>query len=339
MVTKPPQDYYEKTLQIDEIQLDLQNPRYHEKLIQTGKTKWSDKMLQDIIEEEDISDILPSIKASGVREPIWVYEIGKSKYEVLEGSRRLVVLRGLVRDRIPPPKKVAYDQVRAHVYPKNTDPRVIDAQRVILQTGKKKWGPFNEAAAIFKLVHEDRYSPEEVAKMMRTSIGSIQKELENYGYYNEFTKFIKSEKIKGIEDPRKYLYFQRASAFVRDRFFNTKPEREKFFKLITPNKDGETRIRSVALKGGLYDFNKFAQNENILQKFLRSPRMTVDDALEEYQGVSIQDSMPWTKKLKDVAKGINNVDDDDVKKLKAEPSILQQIKRVYLGAKAIVESE
>ena len=337
MVVTPSQDYYEKTILIDQIQLDLQNPRYHEKLIQTGKTTWTDKMLEEIISDEDVSDILPSIKASGVREPIWVHEVGKNKYEVLEGSRRLVVLRGLIRDKVNPPKGVKYDEVRTHVYPKNTDSRVIDAQRVILQTGKKKWGPFNEAAAIYKLIHEDRYTTEDVAKMMRTSIGNINKELENYGYYVEFTKFIKKGKVKGIEDPRKYLYFQRASAFVRDRFFNTKPEREKFFKLIIPNKNGETRLRSVALRGGLYDFNKFAQNENILQQFLKNDRMTVEDALEQYRGASIQDSMPWIKKLKDVAKGLNNVDEDNIKQLKAEPSILQQIKRIYLGSKAIVE--
>ena len=211
-------------------------------------------------------------------------------------------------------------------------------QKVILQTGKKKWGPFNEASAIYKLVHGDRYSPEEVAKMMRTSIGSVNKELENYKHYVDFTKYIKKSKVKGIEDPRKYLYFQRASAYVRDRFFGTVKEKEKFFKLIVPNKHGDTRIRSVSLKGGLYDFNKFAQNENILQKFLKNERMTVDDALDEFHGTSINDLMPWIKKLKDVAKGINNIDEEDLEKLKQETAIMNQIKRVYLGSKSIIDS-
>lgn len=339
MAKKTSEDYFEKIVLIKDISLDLENPRYHEKLIQTGKKKWTDEMLQEIIEDEDISDILPSIKASGVREPIWIYEKGNGKYEVLEGSRRLVVLRGLVRDNVKPPtSNIFYDKVKCHIYPKNTDPRFIDAQRVILQTGKKKWGPFNEASAIYKLVHEDRYTPEEVAKMMRSSVGSINKELENYKHYVDFTKFIKKDKVKGIEDPRKYLYFQRASAYVRDRFFGTVKEKEKFFKLITPNKNGETRIRSVSLKGGLYDFNKFAQNEIILQKFLKNDRMTIEDALDEFHGTSINDLLPWIKKLKDVAKGINNIDEEDLEKLKKETTIMNQIKRVYLGSKSIIES-
>ncbi len=338
-MSKSSEDYFEKIVSIKDILLDLENPRYHEKLIQTGKNKWTDKMLQEIIEEEDISDILPSIKASGIREPIWVFEKGQNrKFEVLEGSRRLVVLRGLIRDNVKPAKNISYDKIKCQVYPKNTDPRVIDAQRVILQTGKKTWGPFNEASAIYKLVHNDRYSTDEVAKMMRSSVVSINKELENYKHYIDFTKFIKKRKIQGIEDPRKYLYFQRAGAYVRDRFFNTTKEKEKFFKLITPNKDGETRIRSVSLKGGLYDFNKFAQNEIILQKFLKNERMTVDEALDNYRGTSINDSMPWIKKLSDVAKGINNIDGVELEKLKKESIIMKQIKRIYLGSKSIIES-
>ena len=46
---KTSEDYFEKTIPIKDISLDLQNPRYHEKLIQTGKTKWTDKMLQEMI--------------------------------------------------------------------------------------------------------------------------------------------------------------------------------------------------------------------------------------------------------------------------------------------------
>ena len=332
------EDYFEETIPIKNIILDLENPRYHEKLIQKGRKKWTDELLQEIIEDEDISDILPSIKASGVREPIWVFKKGEKKFEVLEGSRRLVVLRGFIRDKVKPPRNTSYDKIKCHVYPQNTNPRVIAAQRVILQTGKKKWGPFNEASAIYKLVYDDRYSVDEVAKMMRSSVVSITKEMENYKHYVDFTKFIKKGKIKGIEDPRKYLYFQRASAYVRDRFFNTSKEKEEFFKLITPNKNGETRIRSVALKGGLYDFNKFAQNEIILKKFLKNKRMTTDEALEEYHGTSINDLMPWIKKLKVVAQGINNIDDKDLEKLKKESIIMNQIKRVYLGSKSIIDS-
>jgi ParB/RepB/Spo0J family partition protein len=330
-------DYASKEVPVNLIELDLENPRYNDKRIERGSKNWTDAELQKIIEDEDVSEIVDSIREHGVMDPIWVVEKAKNRYQVIEGSRRLVALRGLIKQGGKPPKGVKYDHVKANVLSKNISKKEIDAQRVILQTGKKDWGPFNVASAIYNLVNNDHYSVEEVATMMGKSGSFIKKELENFKLYREFTIYQKNKNLE--QDPRKYTYFQRAGNAVRDKFFGTRKQKEEFFGLITPNKDGITRIPSVSLRGGLFHFNTLAQNENILKKFLKNKKMTVDDGLEEYRGKTIQSSLPWLKKLKDVVIGLNQLGEEDKDRIKNDNVIFGQIKRLYLSSKTIVDSK
>ena len=330
-------DYSHKTIDVKDLRLDLENPRFNDKLIDRDLTKWTDEKLQNVIEEDGISDIVDSIRSKGVIDPIWVVDTGKNKYDVIEGSRRTVVLRGLLDQKATPPKGITYDKVNANVLNKNISKKEIDAKRVILQTGKKDWGPYNVASAIFNLIKNDHYSCDEVCTMMGKSLSFIKKELENYKYYIEFSKFQK--KKNGSQDPRKYTYFQRAGNTVREKFFGTQKQREKFYNLITPNPKGITRIPTVSLKGGLMNFNTIAQNENILKKFLKDTKMTVQDALEIYKGETLHSSLPWIKKLRDVAKGLNQLGPEDVIKIKQDTTILNLIKKVYAGSKDVIESQ
>lgn len=325
-----------KKIPVAKIKLDLENPRYYEAQMESGISKWTDKTLEEyILDQDDIADIIGSIKSEGVKDPVWVHEIKKDQYVMVEGSRRLVVLRKFKKEK--PPKGVSYVEVSAHVYPQKTDQKIIDVQKVILQTGKKKWGAFNEAKAIFDLIHKHRYSLDEVSKIWKKSRGSIEKEMENYKYYRELSKYIKTNKL-AIQNPRYYSYFQKSSLAVRDRFFGTKKTREQFYKLILPNKQGKVKIESVALKGGLIKaFNKFCKNEVILQKFMNTPRMTADEALLEFKGGNIGDEFPWTKKLKYIATGINKLTKNDISKIKKDQTVFNHIKKIHLSTKEFVE--
>ena len=332
-----------KEISLKDIKLDIENPRYYEDRLEFGIKKWTDKSLEEHIlsgrsKEQGISDILPSIKASGVKNPIWVQEHGKEKYVVLEGTRRLIVLRELIRKKISPPKGVKYHKVDAHIFSKNTDPKIIDSQKLILQAGQKKWGAFNEASHIHKLINKYSYSKEEVAKMWKTNVGNIEKELDSFKYFIEYSEFVKKNKL-AVSDPRKYTYFQRAGAAVRDRFFGTKQEREKFYKMISPDKNGITKIPRVSLKGGLFDFAKFVPDEKILRAFMKSPRMTVDAALLEFRGGNIEDSLPWTKKLRDVANGLNRLSKEDEKKIKKDKTVYNMIKKIYFATEPLVSPQ
>lgn len=327
-----------KDIQIANIKLDLENPRYYEAQMELGLTKWSEKKLEEyIISEDDVADIIGSIRILGVTDPVWVQEVKKDEYVMVEGSRRLVVLRKL--NGTKPPKGISYIMVKAHVYPIDTDPKIIDVQKLILQTGKKKWGAFNEAKAIYDLIYKDRYSIDEIAKYWKKSRGSIEKELENFKIFQELTKYIKTNNLD-IQNPRYYSYFQKASIDVRNRFFGMKRTREQFYRLILPNKQGHVKIKTVALKGGLIKaFNKFCQNEVILKKFMNTPRMSADEALLEFKGGSIQDEFPWTRKLKEVASGINRLSKEDVKKIKKDKTAFNYIKKIFISSKEFVEQK
>jgi len=330
-----------KEIPIKEISLDIDNPRYFEDKLEFNIKKWTDKILEQHIltgksKEQGIADILPSIKAVGIRIPIWVYENKNGKYVVLEGNRRLIVLRELIRQKISPPKGVKYDRVIAHVFPKNTDPRIVESQKLLIQTGQKKWGAFNEASQIYNLIHKFSYSPEEVAVMWKTNVANIVKEVESFKYFKEYSEFIKKNPY-AVSDPRKYTYFQRAGVAVKNRFFGTKAERMKYYKMISPDKNGITKIPKVSLKGGLFDFAKFVENEKILRKFMKSPRMTVDDALLEFKGDSIKDALPWTKKLKDVSSGLNRLTKEEERKIRKDKTIYNLIKKIYLATELLVK--
>jgi len=330
-------DAEQELISVKNIRLDLQNPRFNDKLIDRGLTIWTDRDVQEVIEDDGLTDIIDSIKEHGVIDPIWVVQTGKDKYDVIEGSRRVIVLRGLLAEKVEPPKGIQFEKIKANVLPENISKKEIDKHRVVLQTGKKPWGPYNLASAIYNLVKNDHYGIDEVAIMMGKSISFIKKELENYHYYIEFNRFSKKKKVS--EDPRKYTYFQRAGNDVREKFFGTKSQREKFYHEITPNKDGITRIPSVSLKGGLMNFNTISQNENILKQFLKNKKMSVEDALDIYKGQTLQSSIPWLKKLRDVAKGLSQLGPEDIKKIRNDPTILTMIKRVAVGTKAVLNTK
>ena len=326
-----------RNILVKDISLDLENPRYAEAQMQLDIKTWTDKKLQEYIVSEDISDIRQSIRAVGIKDPVWVIEKSKGKYIMVEGSRRLATVRTLVNEK--PPNGVSFKTIPAHVYPKNTNEKKIHAQKIILQTGKRPWGAFNTAKSIYNLINDDNFTIIEAARMWKKSVGTVEKELENYQYYKEFSRWMK--KKKGDATPRHYSYFQKASLDVREKLFNTKPQREKFYKLITPNKKGITRIPNVSLKGGLIKtFNKFATNENVLQSFMKNERITSDQALLEFKGGDIKHEFPWTSKLKDIQTGINKLTKDDIKKIKAkEPAIYNMIVKISMSTTKMVEKK
>ncbi|MCV0392524.1 MAG: ParB/RepB/Spo0J family partition protein [Nitrosopumilus sp.] len=320
---------------MSKIELDLVNPRYNDQLTQTGKSKWDEDKIQKII-QDDLKDIFMSIKNQGVIDPIWVVQLPNSKYGVIEGSRRVVALRILSNDdRIKPPKGISYDQILANIIPSNTPKNDIDAVKVLLQTGKKDWGPFNVAFIIDKLFREGLDS-KEIAKMMSKTKGFVEREYRSFGLYKEYGDYLKNKKLN--PDPRKYTYFQRASDAVKKRFFSTRTGKREFFELITPHGNQKARIPSVALKGGLYHFNKIAEDPQILNKFLNDPDMTVTDAMNMYLGKYITAKFPWSKKFVELSEKIHNIDPEIIREFKNDKGLKKDILTIFKFCKQVLKN-
>src|SRR5437660_6395118 len=104
-----------KDIQVSSILLDKNNPRLKFSKIEKGLKNWTDKEIEETIKESiPFNRLLDSIKEYGVIDPIWLYEVGKDVYEVVEGNMRVTVLRTLVRNNTESPSGIKYDVVRAH---------------------------------------------------------------------------------------------------------------------------------------------------------------------------------------------------------------------------------
>jgi len=313
-----------RNILVKDISLDLENPRYAEAQMQLDIKTWTDKKLQEYIVSEDISDIRQSIRAVGIKDPVWVIEKSKGKYIMVEGSRRLATVRTLVNEK--PPNGVSFKTIPAHVYPKNTNEKTIHAQKIILQTGKRPWGAFNTAKSIYNLINDDNFTIIEAARMWKKSVGTVEKELENYQYYKEFSRWMK--KKKGDATPRHYSYFQKASLDVREKLFNTKPQREKFYKLITPNKKGITRIPNVSLKGGLRTFSKFAGDDQYLDLFIKNEKLSVDDMHSKFLERNSLSTKSWLTKIPSITNGLKKLTKKEKEKIIADRNLNMSIKQL-----------
>ena len=68
-------------------------------------------------------------------------------------------------------------------------------------------------------------------------------------------------------------------------------------------------------------------------------RMTADEALLEHKGGNILDEFPWTRKLRDIAGGMNKLSKEDVVKIKKDKTIFNYIKKIYLTSKGLVDKK
>ena len=300
---------------ITSILLDDDNPRLRFSKIEKGIKKWTDETMMETIRESPVfNKLLYSIREYGVIDPIWIHSLGNNKFQVIEGNMRIVVLRLINDKKIKSSSGIRYDVVRAHVIPQNTSKSDLEIQKVILQTGKNPWGAFNEAAHIHNLFWKNKTSIDEIATMLGKSRSYVDSEIDNFKFYLEFVDFRKKKGNHTI-DPKKYSFFKDAPITIRQKFFKSPLSRKSYFELITPNKNGITRISSVSLKGGLRTFGKFVDDDGILQKFLKNELMTVDDALFQFTEKNYFSKLPWIKKIPSITKSMNRLNKFERKKI------------------------
>ena len=81
-----------------------------------------------------------------------------------------------------------------------------------------------------------------------------------------------------------------------------------------------------------------ATNEKVLEKFLKDKNMTVPEAYEELIDTDIRLSIPVLKKLASVARGLASLSDEQIRELKQEERVVNDIKRIQRATKRILES-
>ena len=321
------QSEYIKT---EDLFLDPDNPRFFELRELKGKKALSqDELHNEIEKDDDIISLLRAIRKDGVKDPIWVKPVENGKYLVIEGNRRTHILTKLLREKIIPPKGVRYDTVPANILSKDTDEKELLLQRIRLQAGKKEWGAFNEAVATYELRNEHLLDEEDIATELQISRKKVKDRINNYNLFIEFTQTTK------VTDPRKFAFFTDTPKKVRNWIEKDENNKKTFYKLIMPL-NGVQKIRSVATKGGLRDFEKILDRPQILEQFLNSPRMTVEDAFELLKEEDITEEVDVLKKIDRVSEKLNALDEEQVDRIKKDKNASRKIKRLYKACQSIL---
>ena len=304
-----------KLILVSDLILDLDNPRMYHHGISGSELLTDQQIEQDILaNDNDIQELIRSIQAEGVKEAIYVIPVENGKYRVLEGNRRTVVSRQLVRENYSNENRpdLDFSKIPAQVIDKETPEKEIFKSKVIWQTGKSAWGAYNVAAATYRLRHQFLMSPDDIAHVTQTSTREVRLALKAYDTYKDYAN------ETGDVHTSRFSFFSKECPQAVTRWVAESPEnKENYFKWINPNDEGH-RIRSVATRGGLRDFKFVIDNENALREFISDPTMTVGDALDIVREIDVTKGNPWLKQIEKVSQGLNSLDEDSIEKVKDE---------------------
>lgn len=304
-------------IDVSSLVLDLDNPRmYHHGIGGDGEVKLSDAEIEEDITNNDtnLPELIRSIQAEGVREAIYVVPVDGDKYRVVEGNRRTVVMRHLVRISYVNEGKPHLDftKIPAKIIPEGTEEKEIYKSKVIWQTGKSVWGAFNVATAVYRMRHEFLMSPEDISDVMQKPVRDVKEMLRAYDTFNEYSI------TSGDRHTSRFSYFSKECPTPVRTWVHESPENKNdYFTWINPNSENH-RLRSVATRGGLRDFKDVVKEERAIAAFKANPEMTVEDAVRIVDEGDFERGRAWLKQIEKVSIGLNGLDVEEVERLEEE---------------------
>jgi len=324
-----PLESHHTEIDVENLVLDLENPRfYHLKL--KSKDRFTEAEIEkEILKDEGLPALIKAIRRSGVTDPIWVRDLGDGRYLVIEGNRRTVVLRQLRREGVKPPKGITYSKVKANVIPHDTSQVDVLLQKARLQTGKKDWGPFNEATVTYILRKDFLMEFEDIAAELQVSVSEVKQRLTDYDGFREYVASTKDD------NPRRFAFFSDMPPKIREWTDEAEENKKAYFELICPT-SGRQKIRSVATRGGLRDFAKILDDKEALEFFLSDPTATVEDALEVAKENDVYKDMPFIKRLPPLAQAMFALSDTQIEKLKQEAKIKTSIRSLQRACEHVL---
>lgn len=318
----------QKEIKVKDLLLDPDNPRFLAIKQLHGMTDLTQKQLLEEIEKDDeIPTLLKSIKKSGVKDPIWVRETD-GQYLVFEGNRRTYILNKLLEEGVKPPRGVKYDNVMANIIPENTSDTEMLLQRVRLQAGKKTWGPFNEAAVTWALRHDHHLEEEDIAAELQISLRQVRERLENFRLFTEYVNTTRNA------DPHKFAFFAQAPKRVKDWVLESPDTKATYFQLITPT-NGKQKIRSVATKGGLRDFQHILDDPDALNALIKED-YTVEDALDLAKESDVRKSMPFIKRLGNLATNLQALNRAQIEQIRKDRRVQTDLKKLRRACDEVI---
>jgi len=317
-------------IRVKDLLLDPENPRFYHLALQGRKNLAQEQLAAEIENDSETGTLTKAIRKSGVKDPIWVKEDDDGRFLVLEGNRRTVILRKLLKEGVSPPPGVSFDKVLANVLPSDTPETELLLQKARLQAGKKEWGPFNEAAVTYKLKTAYLMEFEDIAAELQIPIAKVKERIQNFKLFEEYAK------ATGDSNPKRFAYFADAPKRVKDWYLEDDDTKKTYFSLISPV-SGKQKIRSVATTNGLRDFAKVLDDPEALGYLIKQPKATVEDALEIAKGNDIVKGMPFIKKLEPLAQSLRGLSESEISKLNQDPRVKVQLKSLQRACAEILQ--
>ena len=132
--------------------------------------------------------------------------------------------------------------------------------------------------------------------------------------------------------------FQEAGKNIRDIFFQTDKDKEKPYKLITPNQQNITKIPSVVGVDGLKTLNRIIRDENVQREIITKPNTTVTMVYKKWEEKEISHKWAWVKCIDTLVSGMVKLKVTEKKRIKKDKKIIGQIVELIDEAESILES-
>jgi predicted ATPase len=308
--TEPPQlelaapEAQSKTVKLSELNLDPNNYRFrHEddyvdvpedRLCASDVQRRTTKFILGE-KEDNVRDLLDSFKRNGWLpvDQIQVRKLGKNKYLVVEGNRRVASLKHLERryqegaidlGRLKPE---IFDSVPVNLYPDADDKHHMVLAALKHISGNKKWPPLNQARLLAKLRYEERMSADDVCQSVGISKNELTRSLRalalceayresDYGQQFSVEKFNLFREITNAPRLRSWLGWDDAKQKAGDTI-----NLEKLFSLISredvEDDDGEAvghRDAAITTATNVREFTKIVEDPKALARLEETRSLT-----------------------------------------------------------------
>ena len=205
-----------RNIDIYQIEYDITNPRIGF-FIDTTPDKLTQEAMPFALKKDKASydSLKESIEINGgATYPIYVIEIAKNKYTVLEGNTRLLIYRDL---HAKDPAKPDFRRIPSIVLPKDLTKKEEDFIRLIAHLrGPTEWDAYEKARYLYHLWDKEGYNFDNLKKNTKLSINEIKANIDafelmerqykpKYGKdrkyvqrFSYFVEYIKDKKLQAL---------------------------------------------------------------------------------------------------------------------------------------------
>ncbi len=188
--------FREEDLEVNELSFYVENPRVFSALnVGSGIIPSQEEIFETMRKLDNVKQLKMQIKSNGgLIEPIFVRD---GNYDVLEGNSRLAAYKLLLQE------DSKWYKMKCKILPKDiSEEDIFNLLGTFHITGKKDWGPYEQASYLYRRMKKSKYSIETIAKNLGIKNPEAKKMVEtiefminngddkntHYSYYYEYLK-------------------------------------------------------------------------------------------------------------------------------------------------------